>query len=133
MSRLDDELRKAFRRLEPSEDFAERVAARIALQQVPARPEPVRWWVPLVEYLNPFAIRKGQLRLAIAGAVVCLIVATVGVHRYRERQRELVQGEAARAQVIFALHIASAKLNAAQKKVQSLSVDPEDSKPQRTN
>jgi hypothetical protein len=133
MSRLDDELRRAFRRREPSDDFAERVVARIALQQVAPEPEKTSWWAPLFAYLNPFAMRRGQMRLALAGAIVCLVVATIGVHRYRERQREQVQGEAARAQVIFALQIASAKLNAAQKKVQSLSDDPGDRRQERTN
>jgi hypothetical protein len=133
MSRLDDELRKALRRREPSEDFAERVLARIALQQVVPQPEKTSWWAPLFEYLNPFAMKKGQMRLALAGALVCVVVATVGIHLYRERQREQLEGEAARAQVIFAFQVASAKLNAAQKKVQSLSEDPEERKRERTN
>lgn len=133
MSRLDDELRRALRRREPSDDFAERVAARIALQQVAPEPEKTSWWAPLLAYLNPFAMRRGQMRFALAGAIVCLVVATVGFQLYRERQRERVEGEAARAQVIFAFQIASAKLNAAQKKVQSLSDDSVDRKEERTN
>ena len=128
MSRLDDELRKAFQRREPSDDFAERVLARIALQQVAPQPEKTSWWAPLLAYLNPFSVRKDQMRLALVGALVCLLVATVGIQRYRERQREQAQGEVARAQVIFALQIASSKLNAAQKKVQSLGEDPEGTK-----
>ena len=124
MSRMDDELRRAFRRREPSEDFADRVAARIALQQVTPQPDKTSWWTPLLTYLNPFALGKGQLRLVAVGVMVCLVVATVGIQRYRERQREQAQGEVARAQVIFALQIASSKLNAAQKKVQSLSDEP---------
>lgn len=126
MSRLDDELRRAFPRREPSEDFAERVLARIALQQVSPQPEKSSWWRPLLAYLNPFEIGKGQMRMALVGAIVCLIVATIGIHRYREQQREIAQGEAARAQVIFALQIASAKLNTAQKKVQLLGEEPSD-------
>ncbi len=120
MSRLDDELRTAFQRREPSGDFADRVVARIRLQQTIQQAETPSWWRPLLAYLSPFQIRRGQFRLAVAGALVCVIVATVGVHSYRERQKDRAEGEIARAQVIFALQIASAKLNVAQKKVRLL-------------
>lgn len=111
MSRLDDELKSIFRRQEPSPDFAERVLARIALQE--AAPARVSWWRRLLALARP-----PQMRLALAGALCLLIAAGIfGVYRYRQVERERVEGEMARAQVIYALQIASSKLNVAQRRV----------------
>jgi len=43
----------------------------------------------------------------------------IGVNRYRANQRTRAEGEIAKAQVMLALRIASAKLNFAQRKVLS--------------
>lgn len=123
MSRLDDELKKMFHRREPSEDFADRVLARIALQKVAPQPEKSSWWRPLLAYLNPFETRRGPMRLAMVGALVCVIVAALAFDRYRTRERVRSEGEAARAQVIFAMQLASSKLNAVQRKVQLVGED----------
>lgn len=117
MSRLDDELKLALSRHEPPADFSDRVLARIALQEAAPQPRIRSWWRPLLAYLNPFQLRLGQMKWAMVGALACLLVATVGVHRYREQQRLKAEGEVAKAQVMFALRIASTKLNVAQKKV----------------
>jgi len=109
MSRLDDELRWALRRREPSQDFAERVLARIALQDAAPKPARGSWWRALLP--GP--------RWAMVGALACLLAVTVGVHRYRVNERTRAEGEVAKAQVMLALQIASAKLNFAQRKVLS--------------
>ena len=73
MSRLDDELKIALRRQEPSADFAERLLARL-----PAAPQPQRrWWDSLAEFFRPNA-----LRLAAATAVV-LLIAAIGFVQYQ--------------------------------------------------
>lgn len=66
MSRLDDELRKAFRHETPSADFTERV-----LKAVAAAPAPKRsWWD---ELLSLFATPKVRL-VAVGVAATLLIV-----------------------------------------------------------
>jgi hypothetical protein len=122
MSRIDDELRTALRRHEPQPDFSDRVMARIAELSDESRREKSRekrsWFVRLAKFFQPV-----QVKWAMAGAVCCLmILATLGIYRYREHQRtEIAEGERAKEQVMLAMKIASAKLNAAQKKVQESS------------
>ena len=128
---LEKELKQALRRHEPSDDFAQRVMARIAEEsqlarpsiQVEARHESITWWQRLAGFFE-----MPQWRWAAIGALACLFVA-FGTLRYREHQRleterlaqEQVEGERAKEQVIFALQIASAKLNVAQRKVRESS------------
>jgi len=119
MSRLDDELRWALRRREPSPDFAERVIARIALQEATPLPERSSWWHTLLASANPFRAERWKMRWAVVGALACLLTAVIGVNRYRVNQRTRAEGEMAKAQVMLALRIASAKLNFAQRKVLS--------------
>jgi hypothetical protein len=122
MSRFDDELRLALRRQEPSADFADRVMARIAELPTKSKQEKSRekanWLQRFAEFFQP-----PQMKWAMAGAMaIALIIAGVGVHRYRENERqrvlaEIAEGEKAKEQVMMAMRIASAKLNIAQKKV----------------
>lgn len=69
MSRLDDELRNAFRREPPPADFAARVLEQVARQPAPRPP----WWRRLVMLLEPPKLRwvalgvTASLLLAIAG------------------------------------------------------------------
>ena len=118
MSRLDEELKIALARHEPPENFAQRVMARIALGQ--ATPETVseRWWRPILRLLTP-GFEVPRARWATIGAVACLILtatAMIGSYRYREYQREKAQAELAKAQVIYALQVASTTLNTAQRR-----------------
>jgi hypothetical protein len=114
MNSLDNQLRKALRREEPPADFLERVMARI--QTAPAR-KPA-WSEALRNYFRPPAWRWA------AAAGLCLSIGfalVVGVAAYQHRQRTLRtlrEGEAARAQVMLALHIASSKLNVVLREVQ---------------
>jgi hypothetical protein len=121
MSRIEDELRTALHRQEPSTDFTERVMARITATTVETKREESRekisWWRKLTEFFQPV-----PMKWAVAGAIACLLIfAAVGLSRYREHQRvmaEISEGEKAKEQVMLAMKIASAKLNVAQKKVQ---------------
>ena len=129
---LEKELKQALRRHEPSDDFAERVMARVAEQSqlacVDTPRESISWWQ---RRLAGF-FQMPQWRWAAAGALACMLVA-FGTLRFREHQRieaeslaleqaaEEVEGQRAKEQVIFALQIASAKLNVAQRKVRESS------------
>jgi hypothetical protein len=95
---LEDELRLALRRKEPSPEFTERVLARVA--GVPARRAPRPWmrWVAAM-----------AASILLAGL---LAAGGMGYQQYR--------GERAKSQVLLALRIAGGKLNKAQKKVQML-------------
>lgn len=91
---LDDELRSALKRQQPSPDFAERVLARVAATPGRRASNPwVRW---------------------VAGLAAALILA-VGAVEYRQ-----YEGARAKSQVLLAVRIAGGKLNKAQKKVQRL-------------
>ena len=123
MNRLEDELRLALRREEPSADFTDRVMARIAQLPVATKQEKERknngWLKRLAEIFGP-----PPIRWALTGAIACLLMfAGIGIHKYRERQRaiEIAEGEKAKEQVMLAMRIASIKLNVAQKKVQESS------------
>jgi negative regulator of sigma E activity len=114
---LEKDLRTALRREEPSADFTDRVMACLAAQHQAARVAQVSEQPSLWRVLAGF-FRAPQMKWVTAGALACLLLAaTFGVARYREQQREIAEGERAKEQVILALQIASAKLNAAQKKI----------------
>ena len=94
MNPLDDELRSALGRREPSPDFTARVLARVSA--VPARRAPRPW------------VRWGA-------ALAASVLLAAGALEYRH-----YQGERAKSQVLLAVRIAGSKLNKAQKKIQML-------------
>ncbi len=81
MSRLDDELKLAFRRQEPSADFTRRVLARI---NEPRTPQKLSLWQKIIGWFQLPTMRR-----AVAAAVV-LLIAAIGVIEY---QRSRHQGE----------------------------------------
>jgi hypothetical protein len=110
MNLLDHEIKNVLRREEPPADFTARVLARI--QSAPARKPDWR------EGLRNFS-RLHALQWATAAAL-CVAIA-IGMVAYGRHQRTLADravGEKARAQVMLALHIASARLNIALREVQ---------------
>ncbi len=108
MSRLDDELKIALQRKEAPPDFADRVLARIA--ELP--PSPSRWKNFLALFQLP------AMRFAAVGAAACLVVAlTIGVQQYQKYQEMKRDAGIAKAQVMLAFQIASAKLNVARQRV----------------
>lgn len=98
MTEFEDQLRRALERKEPPAGFAARVAARAAQG---GRPAP---WINWRAW-------------AAAGLAASLCLGGLGLEmEHRQRVRE--EGEAARAQLIQAMHITSSKLQRIQKKVQ---------------
>ena len=94
---LDDELRAALRREDPSPGFARRVVARAKV-----KPAPQSWfpgsWFPRMMWATALA--------------AMLVIGFGGISEYRERQAE----RAAR-QAVMALRIAAEKLNMTRDKV----------------
>ena len=103
--RLEEGLRHALRREEPSPGFAERVLANVRVMK--AR-EP--WWRRWT-----FGVKVHALRYATA--VVLVLAVVLGTLGYRRHERERREGELAKQQVLLALRIASRKLQYAQAKV----------------
>jgi hypothetical protein len=84
MSRLDDELRIAFKREQPSMDFAARVLERINETPAPQR----NWWRRLAALFEP-----PKLRWIAVGAAASLLVA-IGVAQYQRLQRAAIEESA---------------------------------------
>jgi len=103
MKRLEEELKNSLRREEPPEGFAGRVLAATARKRPNAWSRFVSW---------------PQMRWAMAGAL-CLMLAVAGME-YKQARQEEARGEAAKAQLMQALHITASKLQRAQEKVQNL-------------
>ena len=99
MNRLEQELKQALRREEPSPGFADRVLARAANE-----PRRTRWW----------EFRPPAFRWAAAAVAVALVAALVYDQRGR---RERAAGEQAKQQLILALRITGSKLQFTQEKV----------------
>ncbi len=110
MKSIEEELRAALRKQQPPEGFAARVMARV---NTATPPKSARWTLIIA------FVRSPRWRWAVAGLAACLLLAAVVVHQRRE-QRMKAQGELAKAQMMKALHIASAKLNLARRKVQGI-------------
>ena len=72
MSRLDDELKIAFQRQEPSADFAARVLARVNEAPAP-RPRPTAWQRLAGLFAMPL-ISRPRLRYAAVGAMALLLI-----------------------------------------------------------
>lgn len=80
MSRLDDELRKAFQREQPSADFAARVLERVAQRPAPR----ARWWERLAALLSP-----PKLRWVAIGVTASLLLA-IGAAQYQKLNQSVV-------------------------------------------
>lgn len=117
MKDLENELRKVLERREPPEGFADRVLA-----QLEPAPTPKPGWREALISL----VHIPRLRWVAVGVAACLLL-TLGALHYRRVQQERAAGEAAKAQVMQALRIASSKLNVTIKKIQET-----DRRPPRT-
>ncbi|HLH10214.1 MAG TPA: hypothetical protein VKW78_23475 [Terriglobales bacterium] len=106
MKRLEEELRAALKREDPPLGFAERVLARAAAQA--HQRERTRW----ARFRDAFAIHR--LQWAAAAVVLAVIAGGVGLRIEQDRRAE---GEAAKRQVMLALHIASAKWQVAAREI----------------
>ena len=103
---LEDELKSALRRQEPSPGFVERVVSSRAGAQARAVPdlERSRGWLGC-------CFPRRTLYWATACVLSCVLLAAAGAGYRRQRQ-----GELAKQQVVLALRIASAKLSSVQRK-----------------
>jgi len=107
---IERRLKQALAPTDPPEGFAQRVMARVARGEAP-RPEPSHW--PLFGWLLAPAWRT-----ALAGALACLLLLTVGLayreHRLRlQAEAERARAEQAREELILALRITGVQLNRA--------------------
>ncbi len=126
MKPLEDELRRALRRREPPPGFTERLLARVRQEADASRPVGVKsearpaHRAPWTGW-NWFGPRL-RLGFAAVAAVLLLAVSLSVWHRQREEQQRR-EGEAARAQVMEALRITSAKLYRVRAKVEAATND----------
>jgi hypothetical protein len=125
MNPLERELKDALRRQEPSADFVERVMAQLPPAHAGRRVESPAWREAL---RNIF--RVPALRWASAAALcLALVISVVAYQRYEQKRRE---GEMARAQVMLALRIASAKFNGALRQVKHVDGAERDGTPAKS-
>jgi hypothetical protein len=108
MTDMNDELRRALRRVEPPAGFAEHVVDRVADGDAPA--------TAARQAAEHVLLRRPLVRWATAAALA--IGVTGGGVWYRAEQRQ-AQGEEARRQVLIGLRIASDKLQSVQLKLNS--------------
>jgi len=102
MTHLDDELRRAFARVDPPRGFPARVRARVAASApvAPNRRETTGAWT----------------KAGWAMAATLAIAVGSGVW-FRAQEQRRAQGEEAKRQVLLSLNIASSKLRAIETKV----------------
>jgi hypothetical protein len=81
MSRLDDELRKAFRREQPSVEFTQRLLEQVARQPLPK----ARWWQRLATLLEPPKLRW------VAIGVTASVLLAIGAAQYQRLNRVVSQ------------------------------------------
>ena len=93
---LDEALREAFRQVDPTPGFADRVVRRASR--------------------GPVRTIGGRAGLRWAAAAV-LVIAVSGGLWYRAEERRRIEGEEARRQVLLSLQIAGSKLSAVQMKI----------------
>lgn len=108
--RTDDALKSALRRQEAPDGFADRVLARVAVQN--QRPVRADSWLSL--FTQPI------VRWAALAAVAAAMI--VGVHVYNAH-REQAKGEAAKQRLMLALRVAGSKLQLAKAKVNEMNAN----------
>ena len=116
MREMDDELKNALRREEPPAGFADRVLERVA----------ERSGIRQASAVETTGVTRSFVRWAAAAAVVVMLAG--GWLQYRDVQQERaerIEGEAAKARVVLALHIASSKLQLVQTKISRMHEQPE--------
>ena len=106
MSYLEDDLKMALQRPEPSGDFVNRVLARV---NQPPPPEPT-WWERLAVLLRPPRLQW------VAACIILSVMIPTGV-QYRKEQRMRAEGEKAKEQLMFAVRVAGNRLHRVQQKV----------------
>jgi hypothetical protein len=100
VTRLENDLKSALARREPPAGFAERVMARVP----PTRKGPATRYTWMA---------------AAAAALIAILGG--GAYEYQRTQKLRVEGERAKAELVFALEIASQKLQHTKAKVRKIS------------
>ena len=108
MSYLEDDLKTALARTEPSEDFTDRVLARVNTPP----PEP---WSERFGLL----CRPPRLQWVALCLIASILIPAAGVQYRKERQLR-AEGERAKQQLVFAMRITGSKLHHVQRKVREL-------------
>ncbi len=121
MNRMEEELRQALQRKQPSDDFVARVMARL---EEPAPEVKKPFWLFNLGSLR----RRPVLHWAGATLAVCLLM-SLGALQYQHYLEEKREGEAAKAQVIRALQIASSRLNRAQHLIKNRALSSDNKNP----
>jgi hypothetical protein len=114
---IESRIRAALRPVAPSEEFSQRLLARVITEQ-PAQPRP---------RLLAASARRPLAWWLTARLAACLILA-VGVQQHLEQQRLQQNGLEARREVVKALHVTSQKLNLAYEAVKHQSTSLTDEK-----
>jgi len=114
---IENALKEALRREDAPETLAAKVLMHVA--QKSAESQPQHSWLAIFS-------RPALRWAAFAGVSTCL---TLGGIHYRHLQRERVQGEAAKQQLMLALRIAGSKLHMAKEKVNDINAPRPESQP----
>ena len=107
MSNLENNLKAALERTEPSPEFAGQVLARLNGQSHPK----LAWWDMFRVLLRPPRIQWVALSI-----ILSIMIPFAGVQYQKERRRR-AEGEKAKDQLVFAVHVAGNKLHRVQQKV----------------
>jgi hypothetical protein len=115
---LESRLRAALRPTAPSEEFTQKLIARVTADQASEahargagrrRPKASAWW--------------------LSASLAASLLVAVGVQHHLQERRDTERGLEARRQVIEALRVTSQKLNLAYEVIKSESSSPADDKP----
>ena len=107
---MEDELKRALTRRQPSEDFAARVlAAAAAEEEHKGRTNGWRAW---------FRVRRGPFWAFVPLAAMLLLIAADAAYQHHAR---VVKGQHAKRQLLLAIRIAAEELQQAQLHVQRVS------------
>ena len=130
MKPLDDELRNALKRREPPPGFTGRVMARVeqlaeerartAAKPAQSRRDAWSVWSPWSWFGRKVSLSFGAV---MAMAAVVLLAVGLAIWQQHRIEQERRRGEAARAQLIEALRVTSAKLNHVRTKVREVTGD----------
>ena len=104
MSRLEDDLRNAYRRQQPPSGFEARLLERLRNEPQDVGSRLRRWF------------QTPALRLAWAGALAVVLVAGV---RFEQQRQERERGQQAKQQLMLALQVTGGHLQAIHEKVRS--------------
>lgn len=104
---LEKALRAALRAADPGDDFADGVLARLDAADA-ADAAPAAIVMPAAQHRRRTPLRRWGLAALLAACVI----AGIGLVRWRQQTLDWQRGLAARAQLLQALNIASANVNA---------------------